>query len=315
MIISSLNNLNIEIELLTPQVHENMAIIPLKTEKNAKIDLLTLKKGLELGLANVKECEQSQVNTLIVENRAVTPLILIEGEEVIGGKQNRLVNETTLIAPQSSMEIPVNCSEQGRWDYKSEFRHSAYIADYNTRSARVHAKRLHRPVQHAVWSSIDEVEREHAFHSHTRALSDSYDNLKRNHSEVVKAFEIAKDQNGVLVIVDGEVKGFEVFLNSDIYNQFHEKIIKSYLMSSKLENSTFTVNVDEAESVIKNAIDSSFEKKETKGLEESYEFENDSGLGAISIYENEIIHWSYFKKSKEFFNDETKEDVELESEI
>ena len=63
MIISSLNNLNVEIELLTPQVHENMAIIPLKTEKNTKIDLLTLKKGLELGLANVKECEQSQVNT------------------------------------------------------------------------------------------------------------------------------------------------------------------------------------------------------------------------------------------------------------
>ena len=260
MIISSLNNLNVEIELLTPQVHENMAIIPLKTEKNTKIDLLTLKKGLELGLANVKECEQSQVNTLIVENKAVTPLILIEGEEVIGGKQNRIVNETTLIAPQSSMEIPVNCSEQGRWDYKSEFIHSAYIADYNTRSARVHAKRLHRPVQHAVWSSIDEVERDHAFHSRTRALSDSYDHLKRNHSEVVKVFEIAKDQNGVLVIVDGEVKGFEAFLNSDIYTQFHEKIIKSYLMSSKLENSTFTVNVDEAETVIKNAIDSSFEK-------------------------------------------------------
>lgn len=315
MIISSLNNLNVEIELLTPQVHENMAIIPLKTEKNTKIDLLTLKKGLELGLANVKECEQSQVNTLIVENKAVTPLILIEGEEVIGGKQNRIVNETTLIAPQSSMEIPVNCSEQGRWDYKSEFRHSAYIADYNTRSARVHAKRLHRPVQHAVWSSIDEVERGHAFHSRTRALSDSYDNLKRNHSEVVKVFEIAKDQNGVLVIVDGEVKGFEVFLNSDIYTQFHEKIIKSYLMSSKLENSTFTVNVDEAETVIKNAIDSSFEKKESRGLEESYEFENDSGLGAISIYENEIIHWSYFKKSEELFHDETNEDVELESEI
>ena len=54
MIISSLNNLNVEIEHLTPQVHENMAIIPLKTEKNTKIDLLTLKKGLEIFVNAVK---------------------------------------------------------------------------------------------------------------------------------------------------------------------------------------------------------------------------------------------------------------------
>ena len=88
MIISSLDNLNVDIELLTPQVHENMAIIPLNTTKNYNIDLLTLEKGIELGLVNVKECEHSQVNTLIVENRSVTPLILIDGEEVVGGDQN-----------------------------------------------------------------------------------------------------------------------------------------------------------------------------------------------------------------------------------
>lgn len=315
MIISSLNNLNVDIELLTPQVHENMAIIPLKTAKNYNIDLLTLEKGIELGLVNVKECEHSQVNTLIVENKAVTPLILIDGEEVVGGDQNRIVSETMIIAPESSMKIPVNCSEQGRWAYKKEFMHSEYIANYNTRRAKEYARRGNHSVQHTVWSSIHDVEADYSFASPTSALSESYDNLKKNHNEIVKSFEIVESQNGVLVIVDGEIKGFEVFLNSDIYKQFHEKIIKSYLIDSKLENSMFSVNVDEAENVIKNAIDSSFEKKEAKGLEESYEFENDYGLGVISIYKNEIVHWSYFKRSEELYNDEKIEDVELESEI
>ena len=314
MIISSLDNLNVDIELLTPQVHENMAIIPLKTAKNYNIDLLTLEKGIELGLVNVKECEHSQVNTLIVENRSVTPLILIDGEEVVGGDQNRIVSETIIIAPKSSMKIPVNCSEQGRWAYKKEFMHSDYIANYNTRRAKEFARRKNHSVQHTVWSSIHDVERDYSFASPTSALSESYDNLRKNHNEIVKSFEIVKGQNGVLVIVDGEIKGFEVFLNSDIYKQFHEKIIKSYLIDSKLEDSVFAVNVDEAENVIKNATDSSFEKKETKGLEESYEFENDSGLGVISLYENEIIHWSYFKKTEDVSNDELL-DVELESEI
>ena len=54
-------------ELLDEQVHKNVAIIPIKTPINHKIDLLTLKKGFELGLVNVKECEQSTVNTIIVE--------------------------------------------------------------------------------------------------------------------------------------------------------------------------------------------------------------------------------------------------------
>ena len=315
MIISSLNNLNVDIELLTPQVHENIAIIPLRREKNYKIDLLTLEKGIELGLVNVKECEQSQVNTLIVENNAVTPLILIDGEEVVGGDQNRIVSETIIIAPESSMKIPVNCSEQGRWAYKKEFIHSDYIANYNTRRAKEYARRKNRSVQHTVWSSIHDVENDYSFASPTSALSESYDNLKRNHNEIVKSFEIVKGQNGVLIIVDGEIKGFEVFLNSDIYKQFHEKIIKSYLIDSKLENSMFSVNVDEAQNVIDNAIDSNFELKASIGLEESYEFENDTGLGVISTYKSEIIHWSYFKKSEDSIAGEMNGDVELESKI
>lgn len=309
MIISSLNNLNVDIELLTPQVHENMAVIPLKTERKYTIDLLTLEKGIELGLVNVKECEQSQVNTLIIENKAVTPLILIDGEEVVGGDQNRIVSETIIVAPKSSMKIPVNCTEQGRWAYKKEFVHSDYIANYNTRRAKEYARRKHHSIQHTVWSSIQDVEEDYAFASPTSALSESYDNLRKNHNEIVKSFEMVEGQNGVLVIVDGEIKGFEVFLNSDIYKQFHEKIIKSYLIDSKLENSMFTVNIEEAESVINRAINSSFELKESIGLEESYEFENESGLGVISTYKSEIVHWSYFKKSDDAIFDEVNENV------
>ena len=62
-------NLNPNIEFLKPQNHKNITAIPLKTEKNY-MDLLTLKKGFELGLVEVKECESSQVNTLIVKNNA-----------------------------------------------------------------------------------------------------------------------------------------------------------------------------------------------------------------------------------------------------
>lgn len=305
------DDITFDYELLTPQVHENMAIIPIKTTPNYKLDMITLKKALELGLAEVKECEQSTVNTLIVKNNAVTPLILIDGEEVIGGDQNRLVNSTILVAPKSEMKIPVSCTERGRWAYKSEFKDSEYIANYETRRAKMSAIRLKKTVQNTVWSSIDCLEDMNEYKSPTSAMTESYDKLKIDHNNFIKAFTIENDQNGIVIILNGEIKGFELFLNSEIYKEFHEKILKSYLIDAKNENTTFSINIDEIKLVLDNAIASNFEKKESEGLEEAYEFENESGFGKLYSYSQEIIHWSYFKQIEDKINNPTEEDEEL----
>lgn len=306
--------LNKNIELLDPQVHENLAIIPLKTERSY-VDILTLKKGFELGLAKVKECDTSQVNTLIVKNRAVTPLLLIDSEEVVGGDQNRIVNATILIDAKSEMKIPVSCTEQGRWAYKSEFKQSNYIANYRTRMAKEYASRRGQSYQNVIWSSINELEAENEFASPTSAMEESYENLKVNHAKIIKEFDIIPEQNGVLIIVDGEIKGFELFLNPEIYKEFHEKILKSYLIDSKIENKTFAINVDAARAVINNAFDSTFERKQNNGVEEAFEFENDEGLGTLYTYKDQIIHLSYFKKLEDIIVEEINEKIPLETDV
>lgn len=315
MIISNLEELNGNIELLTPQSYENITVVPIKTNSNTKLDLLTLKKGFELGLAEVKECEVSTVNTLIVKNNAVTPLILIDGEEVVGGDQNRLVNTTTIIAAKSNMKIPVSCTEKGRWAYKSEFKNSEYIANYKTRRAKEYASRSKSSFQNVIWSSINDLEVENSFASPTSAMQESYEQLRTNHNQIINEFAIVDGQNGVLIIIDGEIKGFEIFLNRDIYKAFHEKILKSYLIDTKIENKTFTINIDAAREVISNTFNSTFEKRENYGLEESFEFENQEGLGKLYTFENEIVHLSYFKKMEDEVNDELQENIPLETDI
>ncbi|MBO6123868.1 MAG: tubulin-like protein [Methanobrevibacter sp.] len=258
---------NPNIELLQPQVYENIAIIPLKTERNY-IDILTLKKGLELGLVNVKECDTSQVNTIIVKNNAITPLILIDGEEIIGGDQNRIVNSTILIDAGSKMKIPVSCSEKNRWAFKSEFKQSEYMANYNTRRAKEYASRVSNSYQDVIWSSIDCLEVENDYASPTSAMEESYKNIKATQNEIIKQFKIMDGQTGVLIMVDGEIKGFELFLNSGIYRDFHEKIIKSYLIDSKIKNNMFAVNIEAAREVISHAFDCSSKKRATKELKQ-----------------------------------------------
>ncbi|WP_298501101.1 ARPP-1 family domain-containing protein [uncultured Methanobrevibacter sp.] len=294
-----------EIEFLDSQVHKNMAIIPIKTPINYNIDILTLKKGFELGLVEVKECEKPQVNTLIVVNNSVSPLLLVDGEEIIGGDQNRIVNATVIIDAQSEMHIPVNCTEHGRWGYKHEFKPSEYILNSRTRFAKTHARRSNRDVQTEVWNSIDRLESLHNVSSKTQAMSETYERKKTDLNELVKSFEICKGQTGVVIIIDGEVKGFEIFFNAEIYAEYHEKILKSYLIDAEIKDSAFTVNVDTAREIISKACESEFSEVGSTGLEKSFEFKNEEGLGNLYSFKDEIIHVSYMiGDEKEFGMDE-----------
>lgn len=288
-----------DIELLESQVHKNMAIIPIKTPPSYKFDILTLKKGFELGLAEVKECEHSTVNTLIVKNHSVTPLLLVDGEEIVGGDQNRIVNATILVAPTSESQIPVNCTEHGRWGYKHEFELSNYIATSRTRSAKEKATRSNMSAQQAVWDSIDMLENSKSFRSPTQAMSESYDNLKVDLEETLTHFNTVEGQTGVIVIVDGEIKGFELFFNSAIYKEYHEKILKSYLVDTDINDNVFTINTDTAKSLIESAINAEYVNKASNDLEDVFEFENTEGLGKVYAYQDEVIHMSYFKNNPE----------------
>ena len=297
-----------DIELLDYQAHKNMAIIPIKTPPSYKFDILTLKKGFELGLAEVKECEHSTVNTLIVKNNSVTPLILVDGEEIIGGDQNRIVNATILIAPNSEEKIPVNCTEHGRWAYKSEFKQSEYMANYRTRSAKEKAVRANMSGQQAVWDSINDLEMSRSFSSPTQAMSESYENLKVDLDEFISNFKAVDGQTGAVIIIDGEIKGFELFLNSQIYHEYHEKILKSYLIDTDINDSIFTIDTEVARDLIVEALSVEYAAKKSNGLEEAFEFENSNGLGTAYIYKDELLHMSYFKNEAETAKKEVTDD-------
>ena len=69
-----------------------------------------------------------------MKNCVVSPefpnsLLMLDGEELVGAKKNRVLNVTVLIAAQSDTVIPVSCVEQGRWSYWSQEFGSARRGD------------------------------------------------------------------------------------------------------------------------------------------------------------------------------------------
>ena len=168
-----INGTKISIELLESQKYENVEAIPIKSDFFGKKDFLTLKKGYEMNLVEIKELEHSTVNTVSCKNDSVTPLILIDGDEITGAMQNRIINDTLLIPAKSTINIPVSCTEHGRWHTKGEgaesrtFKPSLYSANHSTRSRKSRASYEERDYQGEVWDSISEFESRSNFNSMT----------------------------------------------------------------------------------------------------------------------------------------------------
>ena len=128
----------------------------------------------------IDELDDASVPDLTVTNPGKNPLLLVEGEQFLGGKQNRTINVSVLVAPGATMKIPVSCLEAGRWGRRRDFRpaatstprrvrrtlHDAVAAQAGTASAR-------RGDQQRVWGRIDDSLREMRTSSPTAAIADA----------------------------------------------------------------------------------------------------------------------------------------------
>src|SRR5437867_2464489 len=119
-----------KLNLGAPQRFKNMTVIPLFSPINHSPDYLTLGEALSRNCLTVTEVSPvGSVPQLKVTNLADVAVLLLDGEELIGAKQNRILNATILLKEKSETIIPVSCTELGRWSYSSPvFSHSGHVS-------------------------------------------------------------------------------------------------------------------------------------------------------------------------------------------
>ncbi|CUU10152.1 hypothetical protein JGI2_00440 [Candidatus Kryptobacter tengchongensis] len=113
-------NLFNQVKIGEAQKFENMTVYPMFSLSDGKVEYITLDEALKMKSVKITEISTSgAVNHIKVENLSDLPILILEGEELIGAKQNRTLNTTVLIKEKSETIIPVSCVEQGRWSYRS----------------------------------------------------------------------------------------------------------------------------------------------------------------------------------------------------
>lgn len=231
----TLNSLTIEVPISHGQLH----VFPLRSGGFAKEDLfLLLDDGIRNGTLRVEELnEGGSIPELRVINEGSLPVLILEGDELTGARQNRVVNSSVLVAAYSELVLSVSCVERGRWSYRSRaFSPSAgsphlTLRHLKTRSVHDSLKRGqgHRSDQGAVWREVDRKSRLHEAASPTHALQDSRSHL----SERLDAFEKLADEfpegtRGVVVALGERPALLEVLAGPRSFASVSRKLLSGY---------------------------------------------------------------------------------------
>ena len=108
-------------KLARKQSHRNLTVFPLLAPNRIEPDYLILEQALDQNLIRITEMDnEGSVPELKLYNLGTKGVLIIEGEELVGAKQNRIVNSSFLVAGKTEVVIPVSCVEQGRWNYRSD---------------------------------------------------------------------------------------------------------------------------------------------------------------------------------------------------
>src|SRR5262245_57789147 len=94
-----------------PERYQGLAVYPLTRSSGCfSPDYLVLDEALGTRLFHITEVSESGiVPRLLATNEGDTPVFLLDGEELVGSKQNRIVNLSLMLGPKSTTEIPVSC--------------------------------------------------------------------------------------------------------------------------------------------------------------------------------------------------------------
>ncbi len=297
-----IDGMRVSLELLNAQRYRNMEVIPVRINRNGHNDYLTLKRGISAGFVEITECEVSTVGTVLARNKANVPLVLIDGDEIVGAKQNRIMNRSLIVPPLTTMEVSVSCTEQGRWHYdrtgdRAHFDYSDIAADFSTRRNKAHDLYENDSCQSTVWNSIHDLERKTSFRSRTSALHDNFINLRSKLDGYLKNFHVDYGQCGAIFIINGEIKGLELFANPSIYHDYHEKIFRSYIMEAIVD---YRPNYcrDNIYGFLREISHSEFRTSPSKGIGRHLQFANCYGYGAALFDGCSLVHLNYFNNCK-----------------
>lgn len=235
-----------QVKLGKPVSHSPLYLFPLVGGTTAVEDSIALlDEALETGTLRVEELdEEGSVSKLRVVNSGTMPILFLEGDELIGAKQNRVANSSVLVASDSELVLSVSCVERGRWSYRSRAFSSGggspHLSLRRLKSRAVHDSLRrglgHESDQMAVWEEVHRKTHVHDAASPTDALQDARASIAADLAAFGElADKMPEDTRGAVVALGGRTVLAELLPGPRSFAKVFPKLLAGYAFEA-LEN-------------------------------------------------------------------------------
>ena len=292
-----------EVRVGDPIRHESLAVFPLFSTIDGHVDYLLSDEAIQAGSVAVEELnEGGSVPNLMVTNQGDSCVLFLEGEELRGAKQNRVLNTSVLVAAHSKTAIPVSCVEQGRWRYRSrqfassdshsssKLRHilkkSSYLA--------MKAGQGYSSDQSAVWSEVSRQMSSLNSISDTAAMSDTFETNQVRLDEFRERIKYVDGATGVAVAVGKNVVALDLFDRPATCRRVWDRLLSGVVMDALEESqSQQLAQTSDVEGLISRLGDREWEPAPAVGLGQELRLDPDPATHASALmFQNSMLHGS-----------------------
>lgn len=225
------------IQMGEPVEHRGIVLAPLFPWTRARAQYITLEEALGVGFQVTEMAAGASVPEVLAANPSGADVIVCDGEELLGAKQNRILNVTVLVPARGTVRIPVSCVEQGRWSAGggafSAASHTAYPELRRRKAERLAAAPLRPGVaQEEVWSAVAEKSIRLGSYSPTGAQAHIFTSRGRELAELRGAFPLEPGQAGALVALGPDLLCLDYLSRPEAFARLYPKLLDGYLLDA-----------------------------------------------------------------------------------
>lgn len=253
----------------------------------------------------VGERDGGNVPELTVTNRDHRPLLLLEGETILGNRQHRTINVSVLIPAGASLAVPVSCVEQGRWGQSQRASRAASLAPARLRSAKLAT--VHERLgdgsgrrdadQRTVWDQVSAYATEHQVHSQTGALEDVHAARADDVRHLVAGTSPLDGQRGVVAVACGEVMGLDLFDKPGTLARYWDALVGAYALDAVAAIESADVSsglAADVESFLAAVLRAAEDRVPGVGAGDEVHIRGGGIVGHALVWDDAIIHLSAF---------------------
>jgi len=290
------------------QYKKGLTLFPVYGEVKSSYYYLTLDEAIKKDILIIKEGAMEMVSRIEVINKGKDNVFIMEGEELVGCKQNRVVNVSLIIPGETKVNIPVSCVEEGRWHYVShKFRGGGNISFCELRIIQkssvmenLEKRKSYDTDQDGMWEVIEKRLKDMKVPSASGAMKDIYEKREREFKKFSEVFIPMNKQIGGIFCINGDVVGMDVFDKPATWKKLMPKILKSYFLEVSFLNKKKRTLKKKADEFLKGILKANFSFYPVPGKGKSVIIKGNNVIGTSLLVSNTVIHTSVFKKFKTY---------------